>query len=210
MRRQPAFMRYRHKQRQREQAVKTAFNLQFTADNYAIATPEFWNAWRGSDKDGTIRRQYSPAKYPADQLGLPGKKPVWVVFVSRAARAAFEATHASETDLPDAKGTSETPSANAEIQGLGWQSLRENSGMFLDDRNQTVGSQRRSPVVAWLNWTRGHYSVNVVSKAFQLPHPIPASITKLGDAVDWVYTHAVWTPKHVADIACAKPPLGTA
>ena len=166
--------------------VKPAFDLEFNDDNYAIATPEFWVAWRAdknSTRNQTIRRQYVPAKYPAEQLGLQGKKPVWVVFSSRAAKERFEAQHA----------TPETSNADGEIKGLGWHATRDNAGMFLNDRNKTYRSQR-SPVVAWLNYNRGCYSVNVVHRTFKLIRPIPSTITKLGDAVDWVYKNSVWRP----------------
>ena len=180
MSRQPLFMYYRHRQREREHEIRTAYNLEFNDEHYAIATPEFWEAWRGSEKNSTLRHQYAPAKYPADQLGLQGK-PVWVVFTDKAAKERFEVKHASP----------EVSNADGEIQGLGWQSLRTNTGMFLDERNKTYRSQR-SPVVAWLNFNQGRYSVNVVSSAFNLTRLVPTSITDLGDAVDWVYQNSVW------------------
>lgn len=182
MRRQPMFMRYRHRQREREHKIRTAFNLKFNDEHYAIATPEFWDAWR-ADTHRTLRPQYTPAKYPADQLGLPGKKPVWVVFVSRAAKQAFEANHAAPEVSPE--------NIEGKIQGLGWQSIRVNTGMFLDDRHSTYRSQR-SPVVAWLNYNQGRYSVNVVHDAFKLTRPIPAAILDVGEAVEWVYQNAIW------------------
>ena len=182
-RKPPMFMWYRHRQREREHQIRTAFNLKFNDQHYAIATPEFWDAWR-ADTHQTLRKQYAPAKYPADQLGLPGKKPVWVVFVSRAAKQAFEANHAA----PEAR---EAENTDGKIQGLGWQSTRVNTGMFLDDRHRTYRSQR-APVVAWLNYNQGRYSVNVVHSAFKLTRPIPAAITDLGDAVEWVYQNSVW------------------
>ena len=184
MRRQPMFMWYRHRHRQREHNIRTAFNLKFNDAHYAIATPEFWNAWR-ADTHRTLRQQYAPAKYPAAHLGLPGKKPVWVVFVSRAAKQAFEANHAAPEVSPEAEN------GDGPIQGLAWVSTRANTGMFLDDRHSTYRSQR-SPVVAWLNCNHGRYAVNVVHSAFKLTRPIPAAITDLGDAVDWVYNNAVW------------------
>lgn len=174
-------MYYRAREQERQHRLRTAYNLKFNDEHYAIATPEFWTAWREEGKRVELRRQYTPAKYPADQLGLQGKKPVWVVFISQAAKAHFEAKHASP----------EVSNADGEIQGLGWQSLRTNTGMFLDARNKTYRSQR-SPVVAWLNHNQGRYSVNVVSDAFQLDRPIPRSITQLGAAVEWVYNHSVW------------------
>ncbi|MDE0401492.1 MAG: hypothetical protein OXL96_27155 [Candidatus Poribacteria bacterium] len=181
MSRQPLFMYYRAREQARQHKIRTAFNLEFNDENYAIATPAFWDAWREEGKRAELRRQYALAKYPADQIGLQGRKPVWVVFVSQATKEAFEAKHASP----------EAPNADGEIQGLGWQSTRANTGMFLDDRNKTYRSQR-SPVVAWLNHNQGRYSVNIVDSAFKLTHPIPRSITELGDAVDWVYNHSVW------------------
>ena len=184
MSRQPLFMYYRHRQRERAHEIRTAFNLDFNAEHYAIATPEFWEAWRGSDKNSTIRRQYAPAKYPADQLGLQGKKEVWVVFISRAAKEKFEAKRASHVRHA-------ASNADGEIHGLGWQSLRTNSGMFFDERNKTWRSQR-SPVVAWLNYNHGRYSVNVVDSTFKLIRPIPISIADLGEAVEWVYQNAAW------------------
>ena len=180
MRRQPSFMYYRHRQREREHDIRTAFNLEFNEENYAIATPEFWDAWR-ADTNRTLRRHYAPAKYPADQIGLRGKKPVWVVFVSRAAKEHFEAKHISAPEQQ------EIPAS----EGLGWHARTAHTGMFLDDRNTTRRSQR-APVVAWLNYDRNRYSVNVVHSTFKLTRPIPVSITKLGEAVEWVYQHSVW------------------
>ncbi len=179
MSRQPFFMYYRHRQHEQAHEIRTAFNLEFNDEQFAIATPQFWAAWR-TDKS-SIRHQYAPAKYPADQLGLLGKKPVWVVFISRAAKEAFEAKRAP----------TEAPTTDGEIQGLGWHATRDNAGMFLDDRNKTWRSQR-SPIVAWLNCNQDRYSVNVVSEIFELTRPIPTSITALGDAVDWVYKNSHW------------------
>ena len=187
MSRQPLFMYYRAREQDRQHRTRTAFNLKFNDENYAIATPEFWTAWREEGKRAELRRQYTPAKYPADQLGLQGKKPVWVVFISKAAKERFEAKHASP----------EVSNADGEIHGLGWQSLRVNSGMFLDERNKTYRSQR-SPVVAWLNFNQGRYSVNIVDSAFTLTRPIPNAITNLGDAVEWIYQNSAWKLKHTA------------
>ena len=189
MRQQPLFLWYRHRQREREHEIRTAFNLKFNEDNYAIPTPEFWDAWR-ADKNSTIRRQYAPAKYPADQLGLSGEKPVWVVFVSRSAKKAFEAKRAS-SESADTTGSSEASHADGEIKGLGWHARTAHTGMFFDERSL----QERGTLVAWLNYRDDVYSVNVVSDAFQLTHSIPPTITDLGDAVDWVYKNSVWTPK---------------
>lgn len=183
MSRQPFFMYYRARERERQHRIRTAFNLEFNDENYAIATPEFWDAWREERKRAELRRQYAPAKYPADQIGLQGRKPVWVVFISQAAKEVFEAKHAAP-EAPNAD-------ANGELKGLGWQSTRTNTGMLLDERNKTYRSQR-SPVVAWLNYNQGRYSVNVVDSAFKLTRPIPTSITSLGDAVEWVYQNSVW------------------
>ena len=184
MSRQPFFMYYRHRQREQEHRIRTAYNLKFNDENYAIATPEFWDTWREEGKRAELRRQYALAKYPADQLGLQGKKPVWVVFISKAAKERFEAKHASQARHA-------ASNADGEIHGLGWQSLRTNTGMFLDDRNKIYRSQR-SPVVAWLNYNRGRYSVNIVDSTFKLTRSIPNSITNLGDAVEWVYENSVW------------------
>ena len=184
MSRQPLFMYYRHRQREQEHRIRTAYNLKFNDENYAIATPEFWDAWREERKRAELRRQYALAKYPADQLSRQGRKPFWVVFVSQAAKEVFEAKHPSP----------EVSNADGEIKGLGWQSLRTNTGMFLDDRNKTYRSQR-SPVVAWLNYNRDVYSVNVVSNTFQLNRPIPRSVTDFGEAVEWVYKNSAWRRK---------------
>ena len=189
MSRQPLFMYYRAREQDRQHRTRTAFNLKFNDENYAIATPEFWTAWREEGKRAELRRQYTPAKYPADQLGLQGKKPVWVVFISKAAKERFEAKHAS----PEVSNVG----ADGEIHGLGWQSLRVNSGMFLDERNKTYRSQR-CPVVAWLNFNQGRYSVNIVDSAFTLTRPIPNAITNLGDAVEWIYQNSAWKLKHKA------------
>ena len=184
MSKQPLFMYYRAREEEQQHEIKTAFNLEFNDDNFAIATPQFWTAWRAEKKvegNRSIRHQYALGKYPADQLGLQGQKPVWVVFISRAAKETFEAKHAPV----------EASNADGELKGLGWHATRGNAGMFLDERNKTYRS-RRSPVVAWLNYNRGRYSVNVVSQAFQLTRSIPTSITKLGEAVDWVYQYSQW------------------
>ena len=73
--------------------VKPAFDLEFNDDNYAIATPAFWRAWRGdknTTRGRTISLQYAPAKYPADQLGLPGgQKPVWDCLSKQVCQKAF-------------------------------------------------------------------------------------------------------------------------
>ena len=83
--------------------VKPAFDLEFNDDNYAIATPAFWRAWRAdksTTRGKTISLQYAPAKYPADQLGLSGgKKPVWIVFQSKYAKRLFEAKLFTEGTL---------------------------------------------------------------------------------------------------------------
>ena len=190
MSRQPLFMYYRAREQERQHRIRTAYNLKFNDEHYAIATPEFWDAWRDEGKRAELRRQYAPAKYPADQLGLQGQKPVWVVFVGKAAKGRFEAKLAS-AESHDTTSSLEASNADGEINDLGWQSIRDNAGMFLDERNKTYRSQR-SPVVAWLNHNRGRYSVNVVDSAFKLTHPIPTSITDLGDAVQWVYKNSVW------------------
>ena len=181
MSRQPLFMYYRAREEEQQHEISTAYNLEFNDEHFAIATPQFWAAWREEGKRAELRRQYAPGKYPADQLGLQGQKPVWVVFISRAAKEKFEHKHA----------TPEASNAAGELKGLGWHATRDNAGMFLDERNKTWRS-KRSPVVAWLNYNRGRYSVNVVSEIFELTRPIPASITALGDAVDWVYQYSKW------------------
>ncbi|MCE2416734.1 hypothetical protein J4G07_22395 [Candidatus Poribacteria bacterium] len=181
MSRQSLFMYYRAREKEQQHETRTAFNLEFNDEHFAIATPQFWEAWRDEGKRVELRRQYAPGKYPADQLGLQGQKPVWVVFISRAAKEKFEHKHA----------TPETSNANGELKGLGWHATRDNTGMFLDERNKTWRS-KRSPVVAWLNYNSDRYSVNVVDSAFKLTRPIPTSITKLGEAVDWVYQYSKW------------------
>ena len=184
MSRQPLFMYYRAREQERQHETRTAFNLKFNDEHYAIATPEFWSAWRAKKKvagNQTIHRQYAPGKYPAVQLGLRGQEPIWVVFISRAAKQAFEAKRAP----------AEASNADGPIKGLGWQCIRDNTGMFLDERNKTWRSQR-SPVVAWLNYNHGRYSVNVVESTFKLTRPIPISIADLGEAVEWVYQNAAW------------------
>lgn len=182
MRNQPFFMKLKHQAN--EQSNQNPFNLEFNDEHFAIATPEFWDAWN-ADKNRTrgraISRQFTPAKYRADQVGQKGQKPVWVVFKNLSAKEA----------LDEKLATPSTPlAAEQTIKGLAWQSTKANGGMFLDDRNETVNS--RSPVVAWLNYNRGIYSVNVVSDTFQLNRPIPRSITELGKAVEWVYKNSVW------------------
>ena len=181
MRRQPLFMYYRAREQERAHKIRTAFNLEFNDENYAITTPEFWAAWREEGKRAELRRHYTLAKYPADQLGLQGKKPVWVVFLSKAAKERFESRLASQARAAE-RGT---------IWRLGWYGRTHHTGMFLDERDKNDYT-RRSPVVAWLNYNQGHYSVNVVSQAFQLTRPIPASITQLDAAVDWVYQYSKW------------------
>lgn len=177
----------RLRKRDRELLIET-LKLSFNDDYYAPATPEFWTAWRGVSKTAVIR-EFAPAKYPADQLGLSGKKPVWVVFVNKTAKAFFE--EKLEREVSPTPPSAEVSNADGKTQGLGWQALRKNGGMFLDDRHKTYRSQR-SPVVAWLNYNHGHYAVNVVHSAFKLTRPIPAAITDLGKAVDWVYQNSVW------------------
>ena len=181
MRRQPLFMYYRAREEEQQHETRIAFNLRFNDDNYAIATPQFWAAWREEGKRAELRRQYAPGKYPADQLGLQGQKPVWVVFISRAAKEKFEHKLA----------TPEASNAAGALKGLAWHATRANTGMFLDERNKTWRS-KRSPVVAWLNYNSGRYSVNVVDSAFKLTRPIPSTISALGEAVDWVYQYSKW------------------
>lgn len=178
---QPFFMYYRAREQERQHRIRTAFNLEFNDENYAIATPEFWDAWREEGKRAELRRQYALAKYPADQLGLQGKKPVWVVFISKAAKERFNARLTSQARAAEI-GT---------IWWLGWYARTDHTGMFLDERDKTDFT-RRSPVVAWLNFNQGRYSVNVVSDTFKLNRPIPRSITKLTKAVEWVYKHSIW------------------
>ena len=106
MSRQPLFMYYRAREQERQHKIRTAFNLEFNDENYAIATRQnSGTAWREEGKRAELRRQYTPAKYPADQLGLQGKKPVWVVFISKAAKERFEReTHASPRSARTEKG----------------------------------------------------------------------------------------------------------
>lgn len=183
MRNQPFFMKLRHQEHER--GIQTPFNLEFNDAHFAIATPEFWDAWN-ADKTRTrgraISRQYAPAKYPADQVGQSGQKPVWVVFKSRSAKEAFEAKLANgSTPAPE-------NTADPTIKGLGWSARTANTGMFFDDRNP----ENRGVLVAWLNYDRGVYSVNIVSNTFQLTRPIPRSISELSKAVEWVYQNAAW------------------
>lgn len=86
------------------------------------------------------------------------------------------------------------PTANPtpKLQGLGWMATRVDSGMFKDDRKRGHRTYYRGPIVAWLNCRDGQFSVNIVSKAFDLPRPIPTHITDLGEAVQWVYNNAIW------------------
>ena len=74
------------------------------------------------------------------------------------------------------------------LKGLGWQSTFENTGMFVDDRVRS----RRSPIVAWLNYRKGGFSVKVVSESFRLTRPVPKSIRGFGKAIDWVLRHGEW------------------
>ena len=190
MSRQPLFMYYRAREEERQHRIRTAYNLKFNDEHFSLATPEFWAAWRAGDKDATpvdregnppIRRQYAPGKYPADQIGLQGQKPVWVVFVDKAAKERFDWRLAAQARA----------AAEGGIWRLGWHPNTNQTGMFLDERNKTHRS-KRSPVVAWLNYNSGRYSVNVVDSAFKLTRPIPTSITGLGGAVEWVYKNSVW------------------
>ena len=176
----------RLRERDREQ-LKIDLKLSFNDDYYAPATPEFWTAWRSAPKTAVIR-EFAPAKYPAAQLGLPGNKPVWVVFVNRTAKSIFDENVGGVRNPDSPVGGVSNPDR---MQGLGWQALRTNGGMFLDDRHKTYRSQR-APVVAWLNYNHGRYAVNVVHSAFKLTRPIPAAITDLGDAVEWVYQNSAW------------------
>lgn len=81
------------------------------------------------------------------------------------------------------------------ISGLGWQSLRMDGGMFIDDRAGRTRRGRRmnkKRIMAYLNCKNGRFSVNVVSEKLELPKPIPAEIDDLEDAVEWVYQHGKW------------------
>lgn len=177
----------RLRERDREQ-LKIDLNLEFNDDHYAPATPEFWTAWRGAPKHAVVR-EFAPAQYLPAQLGMPGNKPVWVVFVNRTAKAIFDERLQAEKSADVRERLKNT---DGKTQGLGWQALRTNGGMFLDDRHKTYRSQR-APVVAWLNYNHGRYAVNVVHNAFKLTRPIPAAITDLGDAVEWVYQNSAWS-----------------
>ena len=178
---QPLFMYYRAREQERQHRIRTAFNLKFNDEHYAVATSEFWTAWSEEGKRAELRRQYTLAKYPADQIGLQGKKEVWVVFISKAAKERFNARLTSQARSAET-GT---------IWRLGWYARTNHTGMFLDERNKT-DLTRRSPVVAWLNHNRGRYSVNIVDSTFKLTRSIPNSITNFGDAVDWVYKNSIW------------------
>ena len=183
MRYQPLFMRLRHQHLERD--TQSPFNLEFNDEHFAIATPEFWNAWRAdknSTRGRTISRQYAPAKYTADQVGQSGKKPVWVVFKSRSAKERFDEKLANANTLPAPENT------DGKILGLGWSSKNDTTGMFFDDRDPT----KKGVLIAWLNRRGNTYSVNVVSNTFKLNRPIPRSITDLGEAVDWVYQYSKW------------------
>ena len=184
MSRQYLFMKLRN---DRQQEVKPAFDLEFNDANYAIATPAFWRAWRGdknTTRGKTISLQYAPAKYPADQLGLPGgNKPVWVVFANWSEKETFDAKLASKVHHAPSE-----QEASPMLKGLGWSSKTAHTGMFFDDRDP----KKQGILVAWLNYRNNIYSVNVVYSTFKLTRPIPNTITDLGEAVDWVYNNAIW------------------
>lgn len=63
------------------------FGLKFNDDGYAIATDAFWQA-RKQRKRNTW--SYQPKKIEGRLVGKPHLKEVWVVFVHRFAREAFE------------------------------------------------------------------------------------------------------------------------
>ena len=62
------------------------YGLKFNDDRYAIATPEFWEAWHANGKK---IGSYTPAKVPASAIGLPGNRMVWIVFVNGDLRRGF-------------------------------------------------------------------------------------------------------------------------
>ena len=78
-----------------------------------------------------------------------------------------------------------------DLKGLGWTSAgtKKYGGMFIDLRNSYV---RRPPLLAWLNYHRGVFSVNVVSKKLQLNKSIPRNIRTEEEAIYWVFRHAEW------------------
>lgn len=82
------------------------------------------------------------------------------------------------------------------LEKLAWQSLRQNSGMFLDDRmRQTRRGRRmnRNKVVAYLNHSAEGFYVKIrLPEKFGLKQPIPRSIGTVSGAVEWVFRNAYW------------------
>lgn len=77
------------------------------------------------------------------------------------------------------------------LAGLNWMGIRDNTGMFLDVREKRWNT-KRSPIVGWLNYRNGRYSVRIVSDNFRLTQPIPVRIKNTDDAVYWVLYYGEW------------------
>ena len=78
------------------------------------------------------------------------------------------------------------------LKGLDFMPTRINNAMFKDDRKRGYRTYYRGPIVAWLNYRKGVFSVNVVSETLKLTRPIPKHIRDVDEAVDWVLRHSEW------------------
>ena len=79
--------RHRRPVEQDRQQYSENFGLAFNADGFAIATDEFWRARKQRKQ---LTWSYMPQKLEGRLVGKPHLETVWVVFVSRFARDAFE------------------------------------------------------------------------------------------------------------------------
>ena len=87
------------------------------------------------------------------------------------------------------------------LKGLTYMSTAK-GGMFLDWRSDARYTSRngkryfrknaRQPLLAWLNYRKGVFSLNIVSEQLKLTQPIPKHIRKFNEAVDWVLRHSEW------------------
>lgn len=89
------------------------------------------------------------------------------------------------------------------LEKLGWSALRDNGGMFLDDRLRMTRRGRkmnRRKVVAWLNHCScdGFFLKIRMPNVFGLDKPIPKSIESMEGAVEWVYRHSYWKVDHLS------------
>lgn len=113
-------------------------------------------------------------------------------------------THADKTGRPcilHHKGQKRTYTPitrlpEKQIQGLGWQCTTKTGGFFFVDKQSdkyyTARRRRgKDEIVAWLNFKKGRFSLNIVSDKFQMEKAFPMGI-RLETAVNMVYSHAQW------------------